>query len=1018
MLVQSRLMHAQKDLKIPTNPMQLSYSAAILFTSVAIAIGAPLAPTVANDNGGTVAVADQVESGSPLSQPVSIEAGGQQLPSLPPLSLPEVTLTPIPYPDEHKGSLNGTWRFLPAAPADVASLTAAAIGSWATIEVPGQWRNQGHDLPPSQTTAFATTFRRPSYSANYLTKIRFDAVFSQCQVYLNGLQVGGHEGGFTPFECDLTRALKDQENLLVVTVTGASLADTMASASQYACHLLGGISRDVTVFGVPETHVSDLAVRTDFDAAYRDANLQIALELRGAGTADLTFTLRDPEGKSVPLAKPTASVEVPASGLLKQSFAFPIEAPRWWTPETPSLYQIDIFCGTQIIRQNVGFREIEVKGTRLLVNGRPVKLRGVNRHETDPLRGRSLATAQWHTDVQLFRDANVNLIRTSHYPPSPHLVEAADTLGVWIELESPFCWENGSNQLAHRELALRQTAEAIKRDRNHPSVLYWSLGNESQWGMNFELASKLARELDPTRPQIFEWMSSGINDADAGSCEIGAIHYPGFNGPKLANAQAKRPLFMGEYCHLNAYNRRELMTDPGLRDRWGLYLYRLWEQMDAEPNILGGAIWAGIDDTFFPAPELTLGYGAWGPIDGWRRPKPEYWHVKKVYSPVRIDESQAVKCENNTLRIGVENRSDFVNLATLECHWKLGKMAGTVRVEAPPRHRGELVIALDQKPAGDPLELSFHDPRGFITNAFRLPLGTTAVGLAVGNPLAMRLTTTPTRYQVADDSMSFAVDRRTGAVTMSRKGTGVLAGGPHLMLIPENHEGETQMTGKTKIHDSFNPICSNWQLKEVTAKSADADIVVKISGSYAEAEGYYLMRFTGNDVRFSYDFKLKQAIQPRQTGVAFDFAPGFDQLSWSRQGLWSVYPDDHIGRRVGTALALTSDGKPAIEIGPRVDPEKSPWSHDNTRYGSNDFRSTKENIFSASLSQPDGPGLQIQSDGRQAVRAWQDPATRRSWLLIASYTSGGSERFLKALVAPDRQSLKPGDTVSGSFLIH
>jgi hypothetical protein len=393
--------------------------------------------------------------------------------------------------------------------------------------------------------------------------------------------------------------------------------------------------------------------------------------------------------------------------------------------------------------------------------------------------------------------------------------------------------------------------------------------------------------------------------------------------------------------------------------------------------------------------------------------------VKKVYSPVRIDETQAVAYADGRLTIPVENRADFTNLSAFECRWKLGRESGVLRADVPSRQRGQLVIELREKPAGDKLELSFHDPRGFITNEFLLPVGTSAIGLPVGDSLSMRLTTTPDVYRIAEDGgLSFEVDRKTGALKVSRDGTAMVTGGPHLMLIPENNEGGNQMTGKTRLHDAFNPVCTAWRLKEVTAAKAGANVRVEIAGSYAEAEGSYVLLFTPNEVRFSYEFKINQACQPRQTGVAFDFAPGFDQLTWSRFGLWTVYPDDHIGRGVGTALAVTPDGKPAIEIGPRENPGKSPWANDNTRYGSNDFRSTKENIFNATLGRPGGPCLRVMSDGSQSVRAWRDPATQCGWLLIANYTNGGAERFLQGLVAPDKRPLKPGDIVSGAFHLH
>jgi len=449
--------------------------------------------------------------------------------------------------------------------------------------------------------------------------------------------------------------------------------------------------------------------------------------------------------------------------------------------------------------------------------------------------------------------------------------------------------------------------------------------------------------------------------------------------------------------------------------------------MDAEPNILGGAIWSGIDDTFFVAPDLTLGYGAWGPLDGWRRPKPEYWHVKKTYSPVRIDETKAVHLTDGTLTIPVENRSDFVNLSEFEVRWNIGDQSGTVRADVPSRQRGALSIKLAHE--HDPLQqlsLSFRDPRGFETNRFLLPIGDGPLKVPMILTGSMPfLTTTSDIYRVLASRTLWNINRKTGALTVDSNAGPVAIGGPHLMLLPNNSEGETQMTGKTKIHDLFSPVCSDWQLKEVRAtQTGDQQVKIEIEGAYAEAEGVFVLEFVRHDVEFSYHFTAKRAINPRQTGVAWDFPAGFDRLTWTRRGLWSVYPDDHIGRLSGTALAVTPDGNAALEIGPRENPGASPWANDNTRYGSNDFRSTKENILTATLAQTPNM-LQagrpacfwVGSEATQSVRAWLDPATKRTWLLIANFTSGGSERFLEGLVAPDQRPLKPGDSVAASFHI-
>ena len=942
----------------------------------------------------------------------------------------EVTLTPMPLSSKASRvwtvPLDGTWKFAPKAPSDIASLTPGMIESWENIAVPGQWYNQGHDIPANQTVVYATTFDRPEGWQDALAMIRFDAVYSECAVHLNGRKVGDHMGGFTPFECDLAADLKDKGNLLVLTITSDSLADRMASASSYACHPLGGINRSVTLFAVPKVHLSDVIVRTDFDNAYKDATLEVTMEVDcsqadGPGAADLKLELYNSDAGLVPLPDAPTRVEWTQPGRFRKTFSCPVAAPRCWTPETPDTYQLDVSCGGHFVRQKIGFRKIQVTGTRVLVNGSPVKLRGVNHHETDPLRGRSPAPGQWRRDAELFRNANVNLIRTCHYPPDHQLIVAADELGIWVEVESPLCWEREPNNIAHRDVALRQVAEMVKRDRNNPSVLYWSLGNESDWGENFQLASKLIRELDPTRPQTFEWEKPLIQNADAEHCEIGVVHYPGFNGPVMAKQQSKRPLFMGEYCHLNAYNRRELMTDPGLRDRWGLYLQRIWEQMEAEPNILGGAIWSGIDDSFFRVPDLTLGFGAWGPLDGWRRPKPEYWHVKKTYSPIRVDEHKPLVIADGNISIEIENRCDFLDLSKFEARWKLGRDSGVARAAAPAHARGQLVITPSHAPAaGESLELSFTDPRGFETNRCVIPVGMPAPPPA--NPTSAarpRLTTTADFYQITLGTAVWSVGRKTGALRVCVGDLPIVSGGPHLMIIPHNAEGETQMTGTTKIHDAFSPVCSRWQLQQVLAETSAADqITLTIQGSYAEAEGSYTLQFTPTGVEFSYRFSITQPVDPRQTGVAFHYPPGFDQLRWKRRGLWSAYPEDHIGRTAGQARAVTPDGKPSIEIGPRDNPGNSPWAHDNTRYGSNDFRSTKENIISASLEQSGGgPAFAITSDGSQAIRPWLDPANRDSWLLVAGYTNGGSERFLQGLSAPDKRPLKPGDTVSASFHI-
>ncbi|MCP5538002.1 MAG: glycoside hydrolase family 2 [Akkermansiaceae bacterium] len=927
----------------------------------------------------------------------------------PDFGLENIQYTPIPDSQKTEPSwllsLNGTWRFSPKAPESFASLTPDK--NWANIEVPGQWINQGFDIDPKQPTAYMRTFEVPAAWKNRLVKLRFDAVFSDCEVFVNGKPVGAHTGGFTPFEIDITAAIIPGPNTLSLRVTSWSLADQMASASKYACHPLGGISRDVTLFSVPKTHLKDVIIRTDFDAQFNDAQLDLTLKIAGekSATTPVRMILRDHNEQVV---FDTSKALTPGTHQL----SLPVKQPKHWTPESPYLYQLEISVAGSTTRHQVGFREVQVTQSQVLVNGAPVKLRGINHHEAHPLRGRSLPNGLWEQDVLLFRDANINLIRTCHYPPATHLGTACDKHGVWLEIEGPFCWEKLSNNTSHRILTVRQLAEMVKTWRNHPSVLYWSIANESAWGKNFIAASKVMRELDPTRPQTFNWMYKQLITQDESHCELGNIHYPGYNGEPIAKKYSKRPLMFGEYAHLNAYNRREQMTDPGLRDQWGEPLSSMWETMWHEQSIAGGAIWSGIDDTFFMGDDITVGYGAWGPVDPWRRPKPEHWHVKKVYSPVHITNRHEPAIGAKDITLTVENRGDFLNFNQLTFSWKHGNETGTVTPDIAARAKGEITIAPPSGiKRGEPVSLTVTHPLGYVVDEFIFQ--TTAPVIPKPELGRVTLTKSDTHIEIRQGKSLYRFHRKTGAFTCAHGDTAMIQWGPHLVLTPHNTEGNIQMMGKTKTFDAFHRTASQWQLRSVEASQAGDAVTVQIHGNYKEATGQFTFTFSADSPpRLDYDFTMKVELSPRQTGVVFDLPNRFDSLTWLRQGQWTTYPDDHIGRLRGTAKARYGNSPDVIEIGPRTKPEW-PWSQDNTRFGSNDFRATKMNIRHVTLAS-DNASLEIFSNDSpchfQALVSGE-----RTKAFVYGYANAGAERFLKRLASRDYRPLKPGDHIKGSF---
>ena len=890
-------------------------------------------------------------------------------------------------------SLNGQWSFC-----------ANGLGDpdWKPIDVPGEWVMQGFTVKTNLFAGYKRSFTAPAAWNGKRVFIRFDGVYSETTVWLNGKNIGEHLGGFTPFELDVTESLREGENTLALAVRNKSVADALASGSRYAEHPLGGILRKVQLFAVPEIHVAGLEV-----TGTPEGNLS-------RGTARVVFQIVNDSKEAVRNIGVMASVNpsgattsntvavIAAGERTEVELLVPVEKPELWDNEHPNLSTLTLKLSTgDTLRQRFGFRRIEIRGNQLFVNGQPVKLRGVCLHQTHPTRGRALTPELNRQDVELYREANVNLIRTSHYSPPEELLEACDELGIFVECEAPLCWAACDHALfmGEPEHIVQVNMENVQFNRNHPAVLMWSLANESKWVPAFRMAAAMVKEMDPSRPRDFNDNHNGApRPTEEGYCEIAVVHYPGPTGPdKYRNAP--KPVYFGEYCHLNCYNRFELSADPGLCDVWGRGLRRMWDAMFQSQGVMGGSIWAAMDDTFFLPDGRAVGYGEWGLLDNWRRAKPEYWQMKKTYSPVRIDESQPRLPVKKTVELPVLNQANFSNLREFGIRWSIGRESGTLSADIAPHAKGTLQIRPKHGPAaGDIIKIEVRDPRGFLADEYAFTFGEVQSAPFTGSVAHTAINEQGGDLLLTTVKTKLALSRANGLFSSPLSG-------PVLMVLPLNGEGGTQLQGNY-FYPPDNHTATGWKLSSLKVESES----VTATGEYAEAKGSYTYALeTDGVLRISYQFTVTHDVNPRQIGLVFDLPRTWDALSWQRNAPYTVYPEDQIGRPAGTARAFGTRAKyEPVDL--RQEPNW-PWSQDATEGGTRDFRTTREHILWCKLADGVGQSVKILSDGSQNTRVWVEGNKVR--LLVADFSNMGAAPFFGSHASKENKSLKAGGKLKG-----
>jgi beta-galactosidase len=894
------------------------------------------------------------------------------------------TLVPRPAAGEDCIRLDGKWRFLPDPPAGFES-PDQPDAAWAQIHVPAHWVMKGFHAEHG-AAAYRKRVAVPASWSGRRVRLAFDGVYSGAEVWWNGRRVGSHTGGATGFQLDVTEGTHfGASNLLAVRVTEETMASELDHMSVYADFSLAGIFRAVRLFSVPETHVERWHSFTQFDPGYRSAWLVTEVTLvnessRPADARRLTLSLTR-EGR--PAARPAELVmDLPPWGRLEKEVRVHVDGVAPWSAEHPNLYMLEasIRDGSstlETVTRATGFRETRIEGTRLLVNGVAVKLKGTCHHDSHPTMGRAVTPELERRDLSLMKEANLDALRTSHYPPIPELLDAADELGVYVEEEAPFCWVDNSSDLRYSTLTRQLTSEMVERDRSHPSVTYWSAGNESTWGPILSAGESMIRDKDPTRPVVGSWSDHFDMEIHHNPITVEAIRaYESHTRPVIWDESLC--IFQGIF-----HDGAELFRDPGYRDYYVAPLIPIWDALWHSKVTQGSFIWAWSDDLFAvpgraseygrhqtlwhgPDREYTVpgaglvGDAPWGVVDGWRRKKPEFWHVKKLHSPVHIEVRGMPAPPDGVLRIPVENRYFFTNLSELSIDWSVGSVSGQARANVPPQSAGIAEIRLPHEAAGGDLDLKFRDARGRLVDAFRILVGEAApaAGVEASGPLRIeeRRNLADDAVRVVGDGFEVAFSRTRGLLRYALSGSRtVLYAAPHVRVSP--------------IPDTaaWFPQPDTWRQNGPLDIGEDGGAVTAtVRGAYPNLSGVYRTTITrAGDVSIEYAFVYGGPdVRAREIGLHLSTPLACDTLEWTRRGEWTWYPEDHIGAVHGVARAHS--GHPAGQ------PDWA-YGEDDSALGTNAFRSTKRNFLSAFLRDAAGAGLEFESGGSQHFRATVEP---------------------------------------------
>ncbi len=592
-------------------------------------------------------------------------------------------------------SLNGMWKFKLATRPDLRPLDFYSLNfndqSWDTIKVPATWQTQGFDYPiytnvtypwsgyenispPVAPTvynpvgSYRRTFTLPSGWDGKNSILHFDGVYSAYYVWVNGQYVGYSENSFSPGEYDISKFLVAGTNTIAVQVfrwcDGSWLEDQDMIR-------LGGIFRDVYIYKTPDVHVNDFFYTTSLDANYQNAQFNFSAHVVAKKTAPqagykVQVQLYDNANNPV-LASPLLMPVSFSNDSANVSSSVSVSNPLKWSAEYPNLYTMVLSLidgnGTAIEMESghVGFRQFELKNGQMLINGKPILFKGVNRHESDPIHAYAVDKDDMLRDILIMKKFNINAVRTSHYPNNPLWVDLCDKYGLYLidenNLESHGVRDNvPASNPAWTANCIDRITNLVERDKNHPSVIIWSLGNEAGSGTNFKAMYDWIKGRDKTRLVHYE------GDSQYG--DMTSFMYPSMQSiENYGKSGNSKPLLLCEYAH-------------SMGNSTGNF-YQFYDLFENYKNLQGGFIWDFVDQSIKDSQGYKYG-GDWGdnPNDGNfcangvvnadRTPKAALYEMKKIYQNIKMTPVDAL-----TGKFTIKNWFLFTNMNEFAGSWQL-----------------------------------------------------------------------------------------------------------------------------------------------------------------------------------------------------------------------------------------------------------------------------------------------------------------------------------------------------------